>query len=100
MTFVADVVFADDEHVTGRWTMTATNTGPLKLFGIPPTGRPVTMGGQEIFKVRDGRLAEVWHSEDVPSMLEQLKLGPPPPLILKASAYLSALLFRREQRQA
>ena len=98
MHFSLDVVFADDQYVTGRWTMTATNTGPFDLFGIPPTGRPIAMGGQEIFKVRDGRLAEVWHCEDTPSMLQQLRLGPPPAFIMRASARRSARRYRREQR--
>ncbi len=75
MHFEIDVVFADDEHVTGRWTMTGTHTGPFEPLGIPPTGWPVKMGGQEIFRIRDGKLAEVWHCEDVAAMLEQLKLG-------------------------
>jgi len=86
MHFELDVVFADDEHVTGRWTMTGTHTGPFGPMGIPATGRPVTMGGQEIFRVRDGRFSEVWHSEDVPGMLEQLRLGPPPTFVMKAAA--------------
>src|SRR5438876_1028764 len=38
-----------DHSGSGRWTMTGTNTGPFDLFGLPPTGRPVTMTGQEIF---------------------------------------------------
>jgi len=58
--------------------MTGTNTGTFDLFGLPPTGRPVTMTGQEIFRVRDGKLAEIWHQEDVPGMLRQLGLEPPP----------------------
>jgi len=98
MHFTIDVVFADNDYVTGRWTMTGTHTGTFELLGIPPTGRPVRMGGQEIFRVVDGKLAEVWHCEDVPSMLEQLKLGPPPKLILRATARRSARRYRREQR--
>jgi predicted ester cyclase len=46
--------------------MTGTNTGTFDLFGLPPTGRPVTMTGQEIFRADGGRLAEVWHQEDAP----------------------------------
>jgi predicted ester cyclase len=50
LRFVPDLVVADGEYVVGRWTMTRTNTGPFDLFGLPPTGRPVTMTGQEIFR--------------------------------------------------
>ena len=72
--FTADVVVSDGEYVTGRWTMTGTNSGPFELFGLPPTGRPVTMTGQEIFRFQDGRFVEVWHCEDVPGMLTQASL--------------------------
>jgi predicted ester cyclase len=72
LRFTADVVMSDGQFVTGRWTMTGTNTGTFDVFGLPPTGRPVTMTGQEIFRAHDARLAEVWHQEDAPGMLRQL----------------------------
>lgn len=97
--FQADVVIADGDYVTGRWTMTATNTGPFELFGLPPTGRPVTMTGQEIFRVRDGKFAEVWHQEDVGGMLTALGLEPPP-FMMRLAAKRSARQYRRHQRRA
>ena len=98
-TFQADVVVTDGEYVIGRWTMTATNTGPFELFGLPPTGRPVTMTGQEIFRVRDGVFAEVWHQEDVGAMLNALGLEPPP-VLMRLAAKRSARQYRRQQRRA
>jgi predicted ester cyclase len=97
LRFDIDVLFADEEYVTGRWTMTGTNSGELQMLGIPPTGRPVKMSGQEIFRVSDGRFTEVWHLEDLPGMLTQLKLGPPPSFVMRMSAKRSAWQFRREQ---
>jgi hypothetical protein len=97
--FQADVVIADGDYVTGRWTMTATNTGPFELFGLPPTGRPVIMTGQEIFRVRDGKFAEVWHQEDVGGMLNALGLEPPP-FMMRLAAKRSARQYRRHQRRA
>jgi hypothetical protein len=79
LRFVADLVVSDGEYVAGRWTMTGTNTGTIDLFGLPPTGRPVTMTGQEVFRARGGLFVEVWHQEDLPGMLAQLGLQPPPP---------------------
>ena len=98
-TFQADVVVTDGDYVIGRWTMTATNTGPFELFGLPPTGRPVTMTGQEIFRVRDGVFAEVWHQEDVGAMLNALGLAPPP-VLMRLAAKRSARQYRRQRRQA
>jgi hypothetical protein len=54
------------------------------------------MTGQEIFRARDGKLAEVWHQEDVPGMLRQLGLEPPP-AIMRLAARLSARRYRRQQ---
>ena len=96
--FEADVVLSDGEYVVGRWTMTATNTGEFDLFGLPPTGRPVTMTGQEIFRVRDGVFAEVWHQEDVGAMLNALGLEPPP-MLMRLAAKRSARQYRRHQRR-
>jgi predicted ester cyclase len=96
LRFHADVVVADGDFVAGRWTMTGTNTGTFDLFGLPPTGRPVTMTGQEIFRVQDGKFAEVWHQEDAPGMLRQLGLEPPP-AIMRIAARRSARRYRRQR---
>lgn len=99
LRFTADVVVSDGEYVTGRWTMTGTNTGVFELFGLPPTGRPVVMTGQEIFRAVDGRFVEVWHQEDAPGMLSQLGLEPPP-IMMRLAARRSARRFRRERRRS
>ncbi len=76
--------------------MTGTNTGTFDLLGLPPTGRPVTMTGQEIFRVRDGKFAESWHQEDVPGMLRQLGLEPPP-VNMRLAARRSGRRYRRQR---
>jgi hypothetical protein len=93
----ADVVVSDGEYVVGRWTMTGTNTGAFDLFGLPPTGRPVTMTGQEIFRAREGRFVEVWHQEDVGGMLNALGLEPPQ-LMMRLAAKRSARKYSRQRR--
>jgi predicted ester cyclase len=94
--FTADVVASDGEYVTGRWTMTGTNTGPFELFGLPPTGRPVTMTGQEIFRCQDDHFVEIWHCEDIPGMLTQLGLQPPR-LAMRLAARRSARRYRKQR---
>jgi len=93
--FTPDVVVSDGDYVTGRWTMTGTNTGTFDLFGLPPTGRPVIMTGQEIFRYGDGRFVEVWHQEDSPGMLGQLGLDPPA-FMMRLAAKRSARRYRRQ----
>jgi predicted ester cyclase len=94
LRFTVDVAFECDDLVTGRWTMTGTHTGPLDLIGLPPTGRPVTMSGQEIFRARDGRFVEVWHLEDVSALMRGLELEPPK-LMLRMAAARSARRYKR-----
>lgn len=98
LAFTPDVVTSDGEFVVGRWTMTGTNTGTMELFGIPPTGRPVTMTGQEIFRAADGLFTEVWHQEDIGGMLSSLGLEPPP-VIMRLAARHSARRYRRDRRR-
>jgi predicted ester cyclase len=94
LCFTANVVVCDGQFVAGRWTMTGTNTGTFDLFGLPPTGRPVSMTGQEIFRAVNGKFAESWHQEDVPGMLRQLGLEPPP-VMMRLAARRSARRYRR-----
>jgi len=99
LRFAADVVVSDGQFVAGRWTMTGTNTGTFDLYRLPPTGRPVTMTGQEIFRAQGGKLAESWHQEDIPGMLQQLGLEPPP-AIMRLAARRSARRYRRTRPRA
>jgi hypothetical protein len=74
--------------------MTGTHTGVLDFFDLSPTGRPVTISGQEIFRVREGKVVEVFHLEDTGTMLAQLGLTPPP-FVMRLAARRSARRHRR-----
>jgi predicted ester cyclase len=95
LAFTLDVAFESGDLVTGRWTMTGTHTGPLDMLGLPPTGRPVVMSGQEIFRARDGKFAEVWHLEDIGALMRGLDLEPPR-MMLRLAAKRSARRYRRQ----
>jgi hypothetical protein len=56
------------------------------------------MTGQEVFRAQDGLFVEVWHQEDLPSVLTQLGLQPPPALMMRLAARHSAWRFKRAQR--
>jgi len=96
LKFELDVCFEHEDLVTGRWTMSGTHTGPLDILGLPPTGRPITMSGQEIFRARDGVFVEVWHLEDIGSLMRSLELEPPKAM-LRMAARRSARRYRRTQ---
>jgi predicted ester cyclase len=96
LVFTLDVAFEHDDLVTGRWTMKGVHTGTFDLVGIPPTGRPVTMSGQEIFRARDGQFVEVWHLEDTGALMRALDLEPPKAM-LKMAALRSARRYKRSR---
>ena len=72
---------AERDIVANRFTTRGTHQG--LLLGIPPTGRPITVKGMEFHRVRDGKVAESWISDDIPGILVQLGIvkmptaGPP-----------------------
>jgi predicted ester cyclase len=96
LVFTLDVAFEQGDLVTGRWTMTGTHTGPFELLGLPPTGRPVRMSGQEIFRAAGGLFVEVWHLEDTGALMRGLELEPPRAM-LKLAARRSARRYRRQR---
>ena len=56
-TVIEDMV-AEDDKVTSRFTARGTHTG--ELFGMPPTNRPLTVTGIEIYRLSGGQVAEYW----------------------------------------
>jgi steroid delta-isomerase-like uncharacterized protein len=67
---VNDRVIAKDDYVTVISTLTGTNTG--MLLGMAATGKPVKINAIDVWLVRDGKLAEVWHVEQLLQMMMQL----------------------------
>ncbi len=64
-----DVIACGDRGVD-RWTLTGTHTAPL--FGVPATGRRVRISGLDMIRVADGRIAELWHVEEMMQLAAQL----------------------------
>ena len=65
-----DDTIAEGDRVVDRWTFRGTHTG--EFLGIPATGKTVTVTGIDIFRIANGRLAELWQSWDQLGMLQQL----------------------------
>ncbi len=65
-----DDVVSERDRLAVRWTFRGTHTGDWQ--GLPATGRPVEFAGFDIFRLEDGRFAEVWHLEDMLTMLRQV----------------------------
>jgi steroid delta-isomerase-like uncharacterized protein len=60
---VADELIAEGDRVVARWTASGTHTG-APYHGVPATGKAVTEVGVDIWRLADGRLAELWHLGD------------------------------------
>jgi steroid delta-isomerase-like uncharacterized protein len=69
-------VLAEGNKVVVRSVGRGTNTG--SMLGIPATGKQVEFGSIDIFVVKDGKLVEAWHVEELLQMMMQLGVVPPP----------------------
>jgi steroid delta-isomerase-like uncharacterized protein len=72
---IQDIV-AESDRVVVRWTNSGTNVGDFG--GMPATGRAFTIDGIDVYRLRDGKLAEHWHVVDMLALLQQLGFLPAP----------------------
>ena len=63
--------FVNDDKVTCRWVCTGTQSG--NFYGMPPTNKDVNVNGITIFRIADGKIAELWNVWDQFTLVEQLK---------------------------
>jgi len=61
---------AEGNEVSARLTGRGTHQGPV--FGVPPSGAPVIYEAISLWRIADGKLAEVWHVEDNLSLAIQV----------------------------
>ena len=69
-------LLADGNKVIERTTARATHTGEFN--GIPPSGKAVTWTEIHIYRLEDGRIAELWSEIDLLGLLIQLGAVPGP----------------------
>ena len=50
-------ILADGDTVTARFTARGIHRG--EFMGFPPTGKTITMTGIEIFRIKEGKIAEL-----------------------------------------
>jgi predicted ester cyclase len=63
---------AEGDRVVARWSAKGTHLGPFQGIPaehmVPPTGKPVSFGATDIYRMVDGKVAEEWNT------IEQLDL--------------------------
>jgi steroid delta-isomerase-like uncharacterized protein len=65
-----DDMIAEGDKVVVRMTWTGTQQG--EFMGMPPSGKPMSIGVIDIFRMEKGKLVEHWGLSDTMSMMEQL----------------------------
>lgn len=71
-----EVLLAEDDLVSALHTHNAINSG--SFMGLPPTEREITIRGLELFRLRDGKIVELWRHDDDAGLMRQLGLIPAP----------------------
>jgi hypothetical protein len=63
-------IIASGDTVATRWVV----TGSLQqeFMGIPASGQPIRVEGMNFYRVRDGRVTDVWTQFDGLAMMQQL----------------------------
>ncbi len=70
---VEDMV-AEGDRVAARFTARGVHKG--QFMGLPPTGKPIIMTGIEIFRIENGRIAELWGEANLLGLMQQLGILP------------------------
>jgi steroid delta-isomerase-like uncharacterized protein len=68
--FTPEYSIADETRVAARYTMTGTHQG--EFLGAPPSHKAVRDIGTDLFHLSDGKIVEIWVSEDALGLLEQM----------------------------
>jgi len=69
-----DALIAEGEYVTKRYTMVGTHQNVWN--GIPATGKRITVQGISIYRIANGKVAEMWWGYDSLGVLQQLGVVP------------------------
>jgi steroid delta-isomerase-like uncharacterized protein len=65
-----DLMIAEDDMVAVRVTNEGTNTGPWGT--TPPTGKHARFSGVNIFRLKNGKVVEIWNHRDDLGVMQQL----------------------------
>jgi steroid delta-isomerase-like uncharacterized protein len=74
MRMKVEFAFGDGKMVAVRWQMSGTHTA--ELFGIPPSGKSVSVAGISLLRFSDGKVVEDWVSEDSLGLMQQIGVIP------------------------
>jgi steroid delta-isomerase-like uncharacterized protein len=67
---IVDMVAEGEDKVAIRVINTGTHKGEFQ--GIPPTGKKVSFVGMQFLTIINGKITEIWGSEDVMGLMQQI----------------------------
>lgn len=70
LTVVDDFSVASGDIVAARWHARGTSQGDF--LGVAPTGRSLDYTGLSMYRIEDGRIAEIWETRNTLAILHQL----------------------------
>ncbi len=76
LKMVVEDMIAEGDKVVLRYTLEGTHEG--ELFGIPPTGKRLSIKSIAVERVSDGKIREHWRVTDELGMMQQLGVIPEP----------------------
>jgi len=76
LNVTVDDIMAVEDRVTARFTARGIHKG--EFMGLPPTGKAITMTGIEIFRIKDGKIVELWGEVNLMGLMQQLGILPAP----------------------
>jgi steroid delta-isomerase-like uncharacterized protein len=65
-------MISESDTVAFRFVLRGTHQGTFGRF--PPTGKEVVLTGMDFIRITDGKLVELWSSQDTLTWLQQLGL--------------------------
>lgn len=68
--WVIDDVVAENDMVVLRWHLSGRHVGDFA--GLAATGKPCVIRGIDMYRVRDGKMAEHWNVVDLYGFLQQV----------------------------
>jgi steroid delta-isomerase-like uncharacterized protein len=68
-------VIGEGDLVATHWTVTGTHEA--EFFGVPATGRRVTVEGMNVYRLAGGKITDVWTQFDGLGLMQQLGALPP-----------------------
>ncbi|MEM5370936.1 ester cyclase [Paraburkholderia azotifigens] len=73
LTITIEDVIVEGDKLVGRYTATGTHKGTF--LAVPPTNSKVQFSEIDIVRFDGNKIAEWWHHEDVPKLIQQLTLA-------------------------